>query len=102
MLTPKKKAQLRSAPLTGRNKLGTALQLANMTQVQAAEKLAYLHPDVLWPQSRVSDHVRGAYVDMPLESGRAWATLFGVAVEDLFPAPDQVAAASEAPSEHAR
>ena len=67
------------APLTGPNKVKLAFELAGVTQVYVATLLGT-------SQSWVSDVVRGAYSDLPLESSRAWAHLFGVGIEDLFPA----------------
>lgn len=87
MLTVAQIKKLRAAPLTGPNKVKLAMELAELTQVQVAGRLGT-------SQSRVSDVVRGEYTDMPLESSRAWASLFGVLVEELFPARDEKRVAS--------
>ena len=90
MLTPAQIKKLRAAPLTGPNKVKLAMELAGVTQVQVAERLGTY-------QSRVSDVVRGEYSDLPLDSpagARAWATLFGVLVEELFPAREDKQVAS--------
>ena len=80
MLTSAQIRKLRTAPLTGRNKVALAMTLADLTQVEVAGRLGKA-------QSHVSDVCRGEYIDLPLETSRAWAHLFGVQVEDLFPAP---------------
>ena len=87
MLTVAQIKKLRAAPLTGPNKVKLAMELAELTQVQVAGRLGT-------SQSRVSDVVRGEYTDIPLESSRVWASLFGVLVEELFPARDEKRVAS--------
>jgi transcriptional regulator with XRE-family HTH domain len=84
MLTAAQIRTLRSAPLTGPNKLKLAMALAEVTQAEVAERLGIKQP-------QVSDVVRGEYVDMPLETSRRYARCFGVSVEDLFPAREEVA-----------
>ena len=84
MLSAAQIKKLRAAPLTGPNKVKLAMELAELTQVQLAERLGT-------SQSRVSDVVRGEYADMPLASAQAWARCFGVSVDDLFPARERVA-----------
>lgn len=87
MLTAAQIRKLRAAALTGPNKVKLAMDFAEVTQVQVAERLGV-------SQSNVSDVVRGEYTDLPLETSRAWARLFGVTVEDLFPARDEKRVAS--------
>ena len=84
MLTPAQIRKLRTSPLEGRNKVALALALADVTQVEVAQRLGKA-------QSHVSDVCRGENSDLPLETTRAWARLFGVQVEDLFPAREAVA-----------
>lgn len=74
----------RSRPRT-RNRLGRAKELAGLTQVQIAEKTGFT-------QSYVSKVENGEYSDLPGETMRAFAELFGCAMEDLFPAREAVSA----------
>ena len=86
MLTSEQLALLRAARLRGANKLGVAMALADVTQVELARGVGVKQP-------MVSDVVRGLYRDLPLERARAYAAFFGCAIEDLFPprlAEDQV------------
>lgn len=75
---------LRCSQLQGRNRVPAAMDLAGMTQVQLAEKTGYTQPTV----SRVRN---GRYSDLPGETMRKFAEVFGCAIEDLFPAREEVA-----------
>lgn len=80
MLNDAKVQTLRQAPLDGRNKVRLAMTLAGVNQTEVAKALGV-------SQSSISDIARGDYSDLPLTTAQAWATLFGVTVEDIFPAP---------------
>ncbi len=83
-LTPAQIDDLRRRPLNGAaNKVRAALEFAGATQKDVAEALNTVQPEV-------SDIVRGKYVKLPLERARSYARLFGCAIEDLFPAREEV------------
>lgn len=70
--------------MKGRNRLQKAMDLAGLTQVQVADRTGYTQPYI----SRVKN---GHYSDLPGETMRTFAELFGCAIEDLFPAREAVA-----------
>lgn len=82
VLSPEDLKKLRRSPVNGKNRVKLAMDLAGMKQVQVAAALGR-------NQGYVSAIVRGAYADMPLETSRKWADLFGCYIEDLFPAVDE-------------
>lgn len=87
MLSPEKLEALRSAALTGRNRVQTARRLAGVTQLELAGALGIT-------QKHVSRIEAGAYSDLPLETSRAFADFFGCSIEDLFPVREPARAAS--------
>lgn len=60
------------------------MSLAGLTQVVVAERTGFT-------QSYVSRVQSGRYRDLPGETMRAFADLFGCAIEDIFPARQAVA-----------
>lgn len=84
MLTPEQIEQLRRSAPTGKNRLDEAMRMAGLTQEALADVLGITQPYV----SRLE---RGAYQDIPLEMCRRIADVFGCAIEDLFPARQEVA-----------
>jgi transcriptional regulator with XRE-family HTH domain len=80
-LTTMQLAVLREAT---HSRVRLARQLCNLTQVELAEAL-----DV--SQSFVSDIERGRFNSITVENARKLADFFGVAIEDLFPARQEVA-----------
>ncbi len=79
MLTRSQITELRRRPVSGRNRLAAALELAERTQVQLAEAIGVT-------QANISRLCTGSYSDLPLEKTRAIAEFFGCSIEDLFPA----------------
>lgn len=80
MLSADQIDQLRARPLSGRNKLTDAIELAETTQVEVAKGTGLTQP-------YVSQICNGRYSDqLPMETGRRFAQFFGCAIEDLFPA----------------
>lgn len=77
MLSGEQVAELRQ-DASGRNRIGCAKRLAKLTQVEIAERTGYT-------QSFISKIENGQYVDLPGETMRTFAGLFGCAIEDLFP-----------------
>jgi hypothetical protein len=73
VLTTEQLAELKAHTGRDRNRLGKAMSLAGLTQ------------------SYVSRVQSGRYQDLPGETMRAFADLFGCAIEDLFPARQAVA-----------
>ena len=63
----------------GRNRIAQAMELAEVTQVQVAERTKLT-------QSYISRVRAGQYSDLPGETMRLFAECFGCAIEDLFPA----------------
>ena len=79
MLTKADVAALRRHREMGRNKVGRARKLAGLTQMQAAERTGLT-------QSYISRVELGRYEDLPGETMRKMARLYGCSIEDLFPA----------------
>lgn len=77
MLTPKQIAELR-AGAKNPNRLRQARLAAKLTQVELAAI-------VRMTQTHISNLENGEYADMPLETSRVFAKVFGCAIEDLFP-----------------
>lgn len=84
-LTSSQLADLRDAriPESG-NRVSVALQLAGLTQQEAAALIGESQP-------YISDVVRGRYQTITLAKAYKFAALFGCAIEDLFPAKESVA-----------
>lgn len=86
MLTKKQLDELRRSKPSGRNRLGDAMELAGLTQVQLAEKTGFT-------QSYISRIQNGQYGDdFPGETMRTFAHAFGCAIEDLFPSKEAISA----------
>lgn len=84
-LTPEQVSALRSVPLGAMpNKVRLARTMLDEQATDVARTLHFL-------KSQLSDIERGEYKDIPLEKTRALADYFGCAIEDLFPAREQVA-----------
>lgn len=84
MLSPSKLRTLRTTRTDSPNKLRLAIKLDGVTQVQVAGAVGV-------SQSQVSEDVAGKFSEISLEKARAYAGFFGCAVEDLFPAREEVA-----------
>lgn len=84
MLSREQVETLKRSRTRGRNRVARAMELAELTQVVVAEKTGYT-------QSYVSRVKNGHYSDLPGETMRTFADLFGCAIEDLFPAREAVA-----------
>jgi transcriptional regulator with XRE-family HTH domain len=84
VLTKDQVETLRRSRKGGRNRLARAMELAHVTQVQLAEKTGYTQPYI----SKVKN---GQYADLPGETMRTFAEVFGCSIEDLFPAREAVA-----------
>lgn len=82
-LSPKQLRELRSAPTTG-NRVGKAIELADVTQIEVAEATGF-------PQPYVSDVARARYDTITVENARKFADYFGCLIEDLFPSKAAVA-----------
>jgi transcriptional regulator with XRE-family HTH domain len=79
MLTKRQIALLKRSRLTGGNRLATAKTMAGLTQTQIAARTGL-------PQSYISRLQNGHYrAALPGETMRIFATLYGCAIEDLFP-----------------
>lgn len=85
MLTKDQVETLRRSRVRSRNRLTRAKHLARVTQVEIA---AATH----LTQSYISRIENGQYVDLPGETMRAFATFYGCAIEDLFPASREAVA----------
>lgn len=84
MLTKTQVASLRRVATKARNRVGIAMDLAGVTQVELAERTGFT-------QGYISKVKAGEYADLPGETMRTFATAFGCAIEDLFPARQAVA-----------
>lgn len=84
MLTKKQLDELRHIKSKDRNRLEAARKLAGVTQVQLSERTGFT-------QSYISKVENGEYADLPGETMRTFASEFGCAIEDLFPARETVA-----------
>lgn len=84
MLSKQEVLTLKRTRPRGRNRLALAMTLADITQVQLAEKTGLT-------QSYISKIQNGQYGDIPGETMRTLANEFGVSIEDLFPAREAVA-----------
>lgn len=78
MLTTEQVDELRASSAAP-NRVKLAMQLARLRQTDAAQRLGLT-------QAHISDVANGNYKQLPLETARRFATLFGCAIEDLFPA----------------
>ena len=80
VLTPHQLRKLRRAEVNGRNRLATARDLADVTQVELAAKVRIT-------QAHISSIENGDYGQdgLPLETTRRLANFFGCSVDDLFP-----------------
>lgn len=84
-LTPKQLRQLRKTPVGHEgNRVRTAIQLSGTTQAAVAASLNLVQP-------YLSNVARGKYDDIGVENARKFADFFGCAIEDLFPAKQEVA-----------
>lgn len=89
-LTPAELRKLQHEPLgEGGNRLAAAMALKKLTQNRLAELMREAGYDVTQP--RISDVVRGRYESITLDNAYKFAEFFGCAIEDLFPAKEQVA-----------
>jgi DNA-binding XRE family transcriptional regulator len=84
MLTPLQLRELRRAP-GAPNRLRKAMQLAEVTQVQLAEAIGTVQPNI-------AQIAAGNYSRLPLETARNISTHFGCAIEDIFPSPAEAQA----------
>jgi transcriptional regulator with XRE-family HTH domain len=82
MLTREQVRRLRAGELKGTNRLGLAMELAGVTQVQLAEQVGMTQP-------YISAVLNGKAPKFPLPTAHRLAAFFGCAIEDLFPAPDR-------------
>lgn len=79
MLTPAQLQQLRAAdPGEAPNRLGRAMDLAGVTQVQIEEAAGISQP-------YISAILNGKATKLPVVTARKLAAFFGCAIEDLFP-----------------
>ena len=79
MLSKKQLAVLRAdSQSPRRNRVGSAISLAGVTQAAVARAAGL-------PQPYVSDVARGRYQTITLRNARKFAEYFGCAIEDLFP-----------------
>lgn len=84
-LTSKQLAELRRRPVTDvGNKLGLAIEIADIRQADVVEHTGYT------PQY-VSDVVRGRFSDINMENAWKFAQFFGCDPGDLFPSRQAVA-----------
>lgn len=79
MLSQKQLDELRRSRGQSRNRLGKAMELATLTQVQLAEGTGLT-------QSYISRIKNGRYDDLSGDTMRALANFFGCSLDDLFPA----------------
>jgi len=84
VLSKTQRRQLQTVKLAAPNKVGYAMSLAGVTQVQLASSVGLTQP-------YISSIVNGDYRAIPLETTRCLATFFGCSIEDLFPAREQMA-----------
>ena len=84
MLTKKQVDQLKRSAGRTKNRVALAMELADVTQVQVADKTGFT-------QSYVSRVQNGHYSALPGETMRTFAAYFGCSIEDLFPAREAVA-----------
>ena len=84
MLTKYQLAALRRSRVSGRNRLGKALDLSGLTQEQVAARTGFT-------QSYISRIKQGRYSDLPGETMRTFSALFGCSIEELFPSREAVA-----------
>jgi DNA-binding XRE family transcriptional regulator len=84
MLTSEQIDLLRHEPLDGANKVRRARELAGLTQIQVAREVPISQP-------YLSAIETGKSTDLTLETSRSLAMFFGVQIEDLFPARQEVA-----------
>jgi transcriptional regulator with XRE-family HTH domain len=86
MLSRAQIVELTSTPLKKRpNRVKYARDLLDLSQVQISEALGI-------PQKEVSDMENGQYSRLPLEKARMMANFFGVLIEELFPAREEMSA----------
>jgi transcriptional regulator with XRE-family HTH domain len=79
VLSTKQLDELRRSRGQSRNRLGKAMELASVTQVQLAEATGLT-------QSYISRIKNGRYDDLSGDTMRALSKFFGCALDDLFPA----------------
>lgn len=84
MLSREQVETLKRSRVRSRNRLAKAMELAGVTQVKVAEKTGFT-------QSYISRVLNGRYSDLPGETMRTFADVFGCHIEDLFPAREAVA-----------
>jgi transcriptional regulator with XRE-family HTH domain len=60
------------------NRVGAALELAEMTQAMLAEAIGVTQP-------YVSDVIRGRHATITLDNASRFSQFFGCSIEDLFP-----------------
>lgn len=84
VLTQKQIDRLRRTKTDARNRVGVAMELAEVTQVQVAEATGFT-------QSYVSRIKSGQHEALPVDTARKFAEFFGCSIEDLFPAREAVA-----------
>lgn len=84
VLTKDQLETLKRSRVKGRNRVPKAMELSQLTQVEIADKTGFT-------QSYISRVCNGHYSDLPGETMRAFAGVFGCAMEDLFPSREAVA-----------
>lgn len=84
MLSARQLTQLRREAAESGNRIKAARRLAGLTQTKLADQIAI-------PQSQISDDETGKSPALSLQKARTYADFFGCAIEDLFPAREQVA-----------
>ena len=77
---------LRTSSAPAGNRLARAFELAGLTQVDCVRRTKFT-------RQYVSDMTRGRFQNVSLDNARAFADYFGCRIEDLFPAPEEPAAA---------
>jgi len=86
-LTPDQAIALQRLPLEGKpNRLGLAVAIADVTQVDLAEATGFVQP-------YVSAVINGRYQTITVENARKFAEFFGVSIETLFPSVEREAVA---------
>jgi transcriptional regulator with XRE-family HTH domain len=76
--------ELRSTVVPSGNRVKAAIKLSRRTQGEIAAELGFT-------QSYLSNVARGHFATITVENARKLADFFGVAIEDLFPARQEVA-----------
>lgn len=83
-LSTKQLRELRQSPSRG-NRVGKAIDLANVTQMDVADATGL-------PQPYISDVARNRYETITVDNAHKLAAYFGCRIEDLFPEKQAVSA----------